>query len=133
MGNQEKVCNIAAGSALLKDEKLVAEILSTVSHAVSVPVTLKIRTGWDQKNKNALRIAKIAGENGIQALAIHGRTRTCGYSGEAEYKIIKLVKQQLSIPIIANGDINSAEKAKNVLQYTNADAIMIGREALKSP
>ena len=129
----KKVCNIAAGSALLKDELLVAEILSSVSNAVSVPVTLKIRTGWDQQNKNTLAIAKIAQENGIQALAIHGRTRACGYSGEAEYDMIKLVKQQLTIPIIANGDINSAEKAKNVLQYTDADAIMIGREALKSP
>ena len=129
----KKVCNISAGSALLKDEQLVAEILSSVSSAVSVPVTLKIRTGWDQQNKNTLAIAKIAEENGIQALAIHGRTRACGYSGEAEYDMIKLVKQQLSIPIIANGDINSAEKAQNVLQYTNADAIMIGRKALKSP
>ena len=129
----KKVCNVAAGSALLKDESLVAEILSSVSEAVSVPVTLKIRTGWDQQNKNTLRIAKIAEESGIQALAIHGRTRACGYGGQAEYEMIKLVKQQINIPIIANGDINSAEKAKNVLQYTDADAIMIGREALRAP
>ena len=129
----KKVCNIAAGSALLKNEQLVAQILSAVSKAVAVPVTLKMRTGWDLQNKNTLAIAKIAEDSGIQALAIHGRTRACGYSGEAEYEMIKLVKQQLTIPIIANGDINSAEKAKNVLQYTNADAIMIGREALRTP
>ena len=129
----KKVCNIAAGSALLKNETLVAEILSRITSAVSVPVTLKIRTGWDPQNKNTLNIAKIAEENGIQALAIHGRTRACGYSGDAEYEMIKLVKQQINIPIIANGDINSADKAQSVLQYTHADAIMIGREALRKP
>ncbi|MCU7835001.1 MAG: tRNA dihydrouridine synthase DusB [gamma proteobacterium symbiont of Taylorina sp.] len=129
----KKVCNISAGSALLRNEQLVGQILSSVSSAVSVPVTLKIRTGWDKHNKNTLNIAKIAEDSGIQALAIHGRTRACAYSGNAEYDMIKLVKQQLSIPVIANGDINSAEKAQYVLQYTNADAIMIGREAIKSP
>jgi len=129
----KKVCNVSAGSALLKDERLVSQILSAVCSAVSVPVTLKIRTGWDKQNKNTLNIAKIAQESGIKALAIHGRTRACGYHGNAEYETIKLVKQQLNIPIIANGDINSAEKAQYVLQYTNADAVMIGREAIKSP
>jgi len=129
----KKVCNVSAGSALLKDELLVADILSAVCSAVSVPVSLKIRTGWDKHNKNTLNIAKIAAQCGIQALAIHGRTRACGYRGDAEYDMIKAVKQQVNIPIIANGDINSAEKAQYVLQYTNADAIMIGREAIKSP
>jgi tRNA-dihydrouridine synthase B len=129
----KKVCNVFAGSALLKDERLVSEILSTVVKAVPVPVTLKIRTGWDRDNRNAIRIAKIAEQNGIQALTVHGRTRACGYKGSAEYDTIKAVKQQVSIPIIANGDITSAEKAQSVLQYTGADAIMIGREAIQSP
>ncbi len=129
----KKVCNVLAGSALLKNETLVREILTSVVQAVSVPVTLKIRTGWDESHKNALNIAKIAAESGIQALTIHGRTRACGYRGKAEYDTIKMVKQQVSIPIIANGDINSAEKAQYVLQYTNSDAIMIGRAALQSP
>ncbi len=129
----KKVCNVLAGSALLKNEDLVGDILSSVVQAVSVPVTLKIRTGWDESSRNALNIAKIAVECGIQALTIHGRTRACGYRGKAEYDTIKTVKQQVSIPIIANGDINSAEKAQYVLQYTNADAIMIGRAALHSP
>ncbi|MCK5697614.1 MAG: tRNA dihydrouridine synthase DusB [Gammaproteobacteria bacterium] len=129
----KKVCNILAGSALLKNELLVAEILSSVVNAVSVPVTLKIRTGWDTANKNALKIAHIAEQSGIQALTIHGRTRACGYKGQAEYETIKQVKQHSSIPIIANGDINNAEKAQSVLQYTQADAIMIGRSALNSP
>lgn len=129
----KKVCNISAGSALLKDELLVRKILSKVAQSVPVPVTLKIRTGWDKDNKNTVNIAEIAQDNGIQALTIHGRTRACGYSGEAEYDMIKAVKQQVDIPIIANGDINSAEKAQYVLQYTGADAIMIGREAIRSP
>ncbi len=129
----KKVCNISAGSALLRDEVLVSRILSTVTRSVTVPVTLKIRTGWDKNNKNTVNIAKIAQDSGIQALTIHGRTRACGYSGEAEYDMIKAVKQQVSIPIIANGDINSAEKAQYVLQYTGADAIMIGRGAMRSP
>ncbi len=129
----KKVCHVSAGSALLKNEPLVRDILSSVVRAVSVPVTLKIRTGWDKDNKNALSIARIAEQSGIQALTIHGRTRACAYHGEAEYDTIKTVKQQVSIPIIANGDINSAEKAQDVLQYTGADAIMIGRAAYHDP
>jgi len=129
----KKVCNVSAGSALLKDELLVKKILSAVVNSVPVPVTLKIRTGWDKENRNAINIAKIAEESGIKALTIHGRTRACGYSGDAEYETIKAVKQQVSIPIIANGDINSAEEALYVLQYTGADAIMIGRKAIQSP
>lgn len=129
----KKVCNVAAGSALLKNESLVQEILSSVIESVAIPVTLKIRTGWDTSNKNAVTIAKIAEQCGIQALTIHGRTRACGYSGQAEYDTIRTVKQQVNIPIIANGDINSAEKAQTVLQYTGADAIMIGRQAIQSP
>lgn len=129
----KKVCNVAAGSALLKNESLVREILNTVVQAVPVPVTLKIRTGWDPENKNALNIARIAEQSGIQALTIHGRTRACGYKGNAEYDTIKMVKQAVSLPIIANGDINSAEKAEAVLQYTRANAVMIGRAALGSP
>lgn len=125
----KKVCNVAAGSALLKNESLVREILNTVVQAVPVPVTLKIRTGWDPENKNALNIARIAEQSGIQALTIHGRTRACGYKGNAEYDTIKMVKQAVSLPIIANGDINSAEKAEAVLQYTRANAVMIGRAA----
>ncbi len=129
----KKVCNVLAGSALLKNEPLVRDILNSVVRAVSVPVTLKIRTGWDKNNRNAVNIAKIAEQSGIQALTIHGRTRDCAYAGEAEYETIRTVKQQVSIPIIANGDINSAEKAQYVLQYTGADAIMIGRAAVQSP
>lgn len=129
----KKVCNISAGSALLKNELLVSEILSAVVQAVSVPVTLKIRTGWDTDNKNAVKIAQIAEQSGIQALTIHGRTRACAYSGDAEYETIKAVKQQVNIPIIANGDINSAEKALHVIQYTGVDAIMVGRAAVQAP
>ncbi|MCW8932852.1 MAG: tRNA dihydrouridine synthase DusB [Gammaproteobacteria bacterium] len=129
----KKVCNVLAGSALLKNELLVRDILSAVVQSVPVPVTLKIRTGWDKNNKNAVNIAQIAEDVGIQALTIHGRTRACGYRGEVEYDTIKTVKQQVSIPIIANGDINSAEKAQHVLQYTGADAIMIGRAAVPTP
>jgi len=129
----KKVCNVLAGSALLKNELLVAEILSAVVQAVPVPVTLKIRTGWDQDNKNAVKIAQIAEQSGIQALTIHGRTRACGYKGEAEYTTIKTVKQTVTIPIIANGDIDCAEKAQHVIHYTGADAIMIGRAALQTP
>lgn len=129
----KKVCKVAAGSALLKDEGLVAEILTAVVKAVQIPVTLKIRTGWDQANKNAVNIAKIAENSGIQALAVHGRTRACGFSGEAEYSTIAAVKQAVSIPIIANGDIDSAAKARAVLAQTGADGVMIGRAALGKP
>jgi len=129
----KKICNVMAGSALLQNEKLVAEILEAVVGAVEVPVTLKIRTGWDKQNRNALRIARIAEASGIQALAIHGRTRACGYSGEAEYDTIAAVKAGVGIPVIANGDIDSPEKAKHVLKYTGADAVMIGRAAQGRP
>lgn len=129
----KKVCNQAAGSALLRDEPLVSNILQSVVKAVDVPVTLKIRTGWDDHNRNAVAIAKIAESSGIQALAIHGRTRACRFNGNIEYDTIKLAKQNVGIPIIANGDIDSPQKAKWVLEYTNADAIMIGRGAQGQP
>ncbi|MGB0732749.1 MAG: tRNA dihydrouridine synthase DusB [Pontibacterium sp.] len=129
----KKVCNKAAGSALLRDEPLVGSIISSVVNAVDLPVTLKYRTGWDAQNKNALTVAKIAQDNGIQALALHGRTRACGYKGEAEYDTIAAVKQAVNIPVFANGDINSAQKAKFVLEHTKADAVMIGRGAQGKP
>ncbi len=129
----KKVCNVAAGSALMKDEKKVAAIIQAVVAAVDVPVTLKMRTGWDRENKNALNIAHIAEDNGIQMLSIHGRTRADAYRGEAEYETIAGVKQQISIPLVANGDINSAKKALKVMQLTGADAIMIGRGAQGQP
>ncbi len=129
----KKICNVMAGSALLKDEKLVGEILAAVVGAVEVPVTLKIRTGWDKNSRNAVSIAKIAEASGIQALAIHGRTRACGYTGDAEYDTIRAVKAEVKIPVIANGDITSPEKAKYVLQHTGADAVMIGRAAQGRP
>jgi tRNA-dihydrouridine synthase B len=129
----KKVCKKAAGSALMKDEKLVAEILRSVVNAVDVPVTLKTRTGWAIDQKNAVAIAKIAEDSGIQALAIHGRTRACAFRGDVEYDTIAEVKSRIGIPIIANGDINSPEKALEVLKYTNADAVMIGRAAQGKP
>lgn len=129
----KKVCNKAAGSALMKDEKLVQAILEEVVSAVNIPVTLKIRTGWDTDNKNALTIAKMAEASGIQALAIHGRTRSCAYKGEAEYNTIANVKQHVSIPVFANGDIDSPEKALEVLKYTQADGLLIGRAAQGAP
>jgi len=129
----KKVCNVLAGSALLRDEVLVGQILEAVVKAVDVPVTLKIRTGWDRDNRNAAQIGRIAEAAGIQALAIHGRTRADQYQGEAEYDTIAEVKQRISIPVIANGDINSPEKAKYVLEYTGADAVMIGRAAQGRP
>lgn len=122
-----------AGSALLKDEPLVAQILKAVVGAVNVPVTLKIRTGWDKQNRNAVTIAKIAEDCGVQALAMHGRTRACAYMGEAEYETIAEVKQRINIPLIANGDITTPEKARSVLQQTGADAVMIGRAAQGRP
>jgi tRNA-dihydrouridine synthase B len=122
-----------AGSALLKDEPLVAQILKAVVSAVDVPVTLKIRTGWDKQNRNAVAVAKMAEDIGVQALAMHGRTRACLYHGEAEYDTIAAVKQAIKIPLIANGDITSPEKAKFVLDYTKADAVMIGRAAQGRP
>ena len=129
----KKVCNVMAGSALLRDEDLVGRILDAVVGAVDVPVTLKIRTGWDRGSRNALRVAKIAEEAGIRALAIHGRTRACGFSGDAEYETIAAVKSSAAIPVIANGDISSPEKVKQVLDYTKADAVMIGRAAQGRP
>jgi tRNA-dihydrouridine synthase B len=130
----KKVCNVMAGSALLQDESLVAHILDAVVNAVpEVPVTLKIRTGWDREHRNALNILKIAENAGIQALAMHGRTRACGYSGEAEYDTIRAVKAEARIPVIANGDITTPEKARFVFEYTGADAVMIGRAAQGRP
>jgi tRNA-dihydrouridine synthase B len=129
----KKVCNKAAGSALLRDEVLVARILSAVVAAVDVPVTLKIRTGWDPENRNAARVAKIAEENGIQALAVHGRTRACGFGGHAEYETIRVVKRSTTLPVIANGDITTPEEARQVLDYTGADGVMIGRAAQGRP
>jgi tRNA-dihydrouridine synthase B len=129
----KKICNVMAGSALLQNEPLVVQLLEAVVGAVQVPVTLKIRTGWDKQNRNAIRIAKIAETAGIQALAIHGRTRACAYTGDAEYDTIAAVKASVKIPIIANGDITSPEKAKYVLEQTGADAVMIGRAAQGRP
>jgi tRNA-dihydrouridine synthase B len=129
----KKICNVYAGSALLKDEPLVARIVDAVVKAVDVPVTLKIRTGWNKDNRNALAIAKIAEDHGIQSLAMHGRTRACMYTGEAEYDTIRAVKQSVRIPVVANGDITTPEKAKFVLDYTGADAVMIGRAAQGRP
>ena len=129
----KKVCNVMAGSALLKNETLVEKILEAVVNAVNVPVTLKIRTGWDKEHRNGVRIAQIAEQAGVQALAVHGRTRACGFSGDAEYDTIAAIKAAVKIPVIANGDICSPEKAKYVFDYTGADAIMIGRAALGCP
>lgn len=129
----KKICNVMAGSALLKDEPLVAQILKAVVGAVDVPVTLKIRTGWDKQNRNAIQVAKMAEDIGVQALAMHGRTRACLYMGDAEYDTIAAVKQAIKIPLIANGDITTPEKAKFVLDYTGADAVMIGRAAQGRP
>ncbi|MFQ3228796.1 MAG: tRNA-dihydrouridine synthase B [Reinekea sp.] len=129
----KKVCNRAAGSALMKDEALVKEILTAVVAAVDVPVTLKIRTGWCTQSKNALTIARMAEDLGIQMLAIHGRTRDEGYKGDAEYNTIAQVKSALSIPVLANGDIDSPEKAKQVVTDTNVDGVMIGRAAQGNP
>ncbi len=130
----KKICNVMAGSALLQDEALVARILSAVVAAVpDTPVTLKIRTGWDKQHRNALNILNIAENCGVQALAMHGRTRACGYSGHAEYDTIAAVKAVARIPVIANGDITTPEKAAYVLGHTGADAVMIGRAAQGRP
>jgi len=129
----KKVCNVMAGSALLKDEPLVIRILEAVVRAVGVPVTLKIRTGWDRGSRNAVAVARIAEASGIKALAIHGRTRACGFSGEAEYDTIAEVKSEIGIPVIANGDIDTPERVKDVLERTRADAVMIGRAAQGRP
>ena len=129
----KKVCKKLAGSALLKDEKLVAQILSAVVKNVAVPVTLKMRTGWDRENRNGVRIAKIAEDNGVSAITIHGRTRACRFIGDVEYDTIADIVSRTSVPVIANGDISSPQQAKQVLEYTKADAIMIGRAALGNP
>jgi tRNA-dihydrouridine synthase B len=129
----KKVCKKLAGSALLQDEELVAEILAAVVAAVEVPVTLKFRTGWDREHRNALQIARIAEDAGIQALAIHGRTREDRYRGSAEYETIARVKEAVGIPVIANGDITTVKKSLEVLRLTNADGLMIGRGAQGRP
>lgn len=129
----KKVCKKAAGSALLKDERLVADILQRVVASVAIPVTLKIRTGWDLDHRNAVTIAKIAQECGIQALAVHGRTRACRFVGEVEFETIAAVKQAINIPVFANGDITTVEDALTVAAFTQADGIMIGRGAQGQP
>jgi tRNA-dihydrouridine synthase B len=129
----KKVCNKAAGSALLKDEVLVGRLLEAVVKAVEVPVTLKIRTGWDPDHRNAVSVAKIAESAGIRAIAVHGRTRACGFSGPVEYRTIQAVKCAVGVPVIANGDIDSPEKAAAVLKETGADAVMVGRAVLGRP
>ena len=129
----KKVCNKAAGSALMQNEALVEDILKSVVNAVEVPVTLKMRTGWDEENKNAPTIAKIAEDNGIQMIAIHGRTRSQKYNGDAEFDTVKKIVNQVSIPVVANGDIDSPKKAKDILDYTGADAVMLGRATQGNP
>ncbi|EPJ48410.1 MAG: hypothetical protein OFPII_06170 [Osedax symbiont Rs1] len=129
----KKVCKKAAGSALLRDEPLVREILHAVVNAVDVPVTLKIRTGWDKQSINAVTIAKMAEDIGISALAVHGRTKACGFKGEVEYQTIADIAKVIDIPLFANGDINSPEKAAQVLDFTKADAVMLGRGAQGRP
>ena len=129
----KKICNVMAGSALLQNEVLVGRILDAVVSAVDVPITLKIRTGWDKQHRNALSVARIAESAGVRAIAIHGRTRACAYTGNAEYDTIAAVKSEVRIPVIANGDITTPEKVKQVLEYTGADAVMIGRAAQGRP
>lgn len=129
----KKVCNKAAGSALMKDEDLVRDILAAVVAAVDIPVTLKMRTGWDSDHRNAPLIARMAEDAGIQALAIHGRTRADAYRGEAEYDTIAAVKSEVGIPVFANGDITSPQEAAWVLKHTGADGLLIGRAAQGSP
>jgi tRNA-dihydrouridine synthase B len=129
----KKVNKKLAGSALLRQPQLVEEIVQAVVAAVDVPVTLKIRTGWDPEHRNGVEIARIAETNGIQSLAVHGRTRACMYKGEAEYDTIRAIKQAVTIPVVANGDIRSPQKARQVLEHTGADAIMVGRGAQGRP
>jgi tRNA-dihydrouridine synthase B len=129
----KKVCNRLAGSALLQDEALVARILHSVVQAVDVPVTLKTRTGWNPANKNGLRIAKIAEDCGVQAIAIHGRTRTDMYLGVAEHETVAIIKENLRIPVFANGDIDSPQRAQEILQITKCDGVLIGRAAQGRP
>ena len=129
----KKVCKKLAGSALLRDETLVGQILAAVVNAVEVPVTLKTRTGWDDEHRNGPIVAKIAENEGIQALAVHGRTRACRFKGKAEYDTIARIAQDANIPVFANGDIDSAEKAKRVLEHTGATAVLVGRAAFGNP
>ena len=129
----KKVCNRLAGSSLLQDEALVARILHAVVQAVDVPVTLKTRTGWDRAHKNGIRIARIAEDNGIQALAIHGRTRADLYQGIAEHETVAAIKGAVKIPVLANGDIDSPMRAREILSYTGCDGVMIGRAAQGRP
>jgi tRNA-dihydrouridine synthase B len=129
----KKILKQASGSALLKDEALVAQILNAVVKAVSIPVTLKIRTGWSPELRNGVTIARIAEDAGIQALAVHGRTRACMFNGNAEYDTIAAIKHNVRIPVVANGDITTPEQARHVLQYTGADGVMIGRAARGRP
>jgi tRNA-dihydrouridine synthase B len=129
----KKVCRAESGAALLRDEEKIKQILNAVVSAVESPVTLKIRTGWDQSNRNGVTVAKIAEQSGINAITVHGRTKACGFSGSAEYDTIKQIKQSVSIPVIANGDINTPEIAKKVLASTGVDGIMVGRAARGRP
>jgi tRNA-dihydrouridine synthase B len=129
----KKVCNVYAGSALLQDEALVSRILGAVVGAVDVPVTLKIRTGWNRDNRNGVRIARIAEDSGIAALAVHGRTRADLYEGDAEYDTIAAIKQAVRIPVLANGDVETPQKARHVLEYTKCDGLLVGRAAQGRP
>jgi tRNA-dihydrouridine synthase B len=129
----KKVCKKLSGSALLRDEELVARILEAVTNATDLPVTLKMRTGWDTDNRNGIRIAQLAEQAGIQALAVHGRTRACMFNGAAEFETIRAIKAAVAIPVFANGDICTPEKAVEVIDYTGADGVMIGRGALGRP
>jgi len=129
----KKICNVYAGSALLQNEKLVADILNAVVTSVNVPVTLKIRTGWNRENKNGVAIARVAEDCGVQLLSVHGRTRADLFQGEAEYDTIRAIKAAVKIPVIANGDIATPAKAKDVLDHTGADGLMIGRAAQGNP
>jgi tRNA-dihydrouridine synthase B len=129
----KKVCRADSGAALLRDEDKIKQILDAVVSAVEIPVTLKIRTGWDHKSRNGVTVAKIAEQSGIKALTVHGRTKACGFSGSAEYDTIKEIKRTISIPVIANGDINTPEIAKKVLASTGVDGIMVGRAARGRP
>ena len=129
----KKICNVMAGSALLRDEPLVARLLESVVKAVNVPVTLKIRTGWDSTSRNGVAIARLAEQCGIQALSVHGRTRADAFMGEAEYDTIAAIKAAVTIPVIANGDIDTPEKARQVLEHTGVDGLMIGRAAQGRP
>jgi tRNA-dihydrouridine synthase B len=129
----KKVCGKLCGSALLKDEPLVASILSAVVHAVNVPVTLKIRTGWDRETRNGTTIARIAESCGVQALAVHGRTRADYYEGEAEYETIRAIRSAVRIPVFANGDVRTPQKAREVLDFTGAQGVMLGRASHGAP